>query len=117
MATIAEITERATAYCEKHGWNAPGRSMEEWVALFHSEVSELYEEWRSRHEPNEIYYADGAFGYNDKAKPEGIPIELADLVIRAFHFAYYFGIDLEAAIDRKMTYNDTRPYKHGNKRS
>ncbi len=49
-------------------------------------------------------------------KPEGIPSELADVVIRVFDMCGYYGIDLEAAIKEKMAYNKTRPFKHGGKK-
>lgn len=46
-------------------------------------------------------------------KPEGVPSELADTVIRAFSFAYEAGIDLDAVIHNKLAYNRTRELKHG----
>lgn len=46
-------------------------------------------------------------------KPEGVPSEVADVVIRAFDFAHEFGIDLAAMIDEKLRFNATRPHKHG----
>jgi NTP pyrophosphatase (non-canonical NTP hydrolase) len=46
-------------------------------------------------------------------KPEGFPVELADAVIRLFGLAYEAGIDLPAAIEEKLAYNATRPFKHG----
>ena len=51
--------------------------------------------------------------YSDDGKPEGVPAELADVVIRCFDMADYYGINLEAAIIEKMEFNKTRPYKHG----
>lgn len=46
-------------------------------------------------------------------KPEGVPIELADVIIRCFDMADYYEIDLEKAIVEKMNFNKDRPYKHG----
>lgn len=46
-------------------------------------------------------------------KPEGVAVELADAVIRIADLCGHLGIDLEAAIDLKMAYNETRPFKHG----
>jgi hypothetical protein len=48
-------------------------------------------------------------------KPCGIPSEIADVIIRALHFSGKHGIDIERAIAEKMAYNETRPYKHGDK--
>ena len=39
--------------------------------------------------------------------------ELADVVILAFSTAGYLGIDIDAAIRRKMEINKQRPWKHG----
>lgn len=49
-------------------------------------------------------------------KPEGIPSELADIVIRVLDIADHYGIDLQQAILDKHSYNVTRPYKHGGKK-
>ncbi|MBR3996408.1 MAG: hypothetical protein IKI97_14170, partial [Clostridia bacterium] len=57
-------------------------------------------------QPTETYY-------REDGKPEGVPSELADAVIRCFDMADYYGIDLEAAIMEKHAFNLTRPYKHG----
>lgn len=48
-------------------------------------------------------------------KPEGVPSELADVVIRIADMCGLYGIDLEAAIIEKMAYNKSRPYRHGGK--
>lgn len=58
------------------------------------------------------------FGHEDRCqhrgkKPEGVAVELADAVIRIADLCGHLGIDLEAAIDLKMAYNETRPFKHG----
>jgi len=51
-----------------------------------------------------------------RVKPEGVPSELADLIIRALEAAGAYGIDIEQAIEEKMAYNRQREYRHGNKR-
>jgi len=48
-------------------------------------------------------------------KPCGIPSEMADVIIRVLHFAGKHNIDIEKAVNEKMHYNRTRPFKHGNK--
>jgi NTP pyrophosphatase (non-canonical NTP hydrolase) len=67
------------------------KSMEEQVANFHAEVSEAWEEWRAGHALTEIYH-------RDSGKPEGIPIELADVVIRILDTAAAYGFRFNAAV-------------------
>lgn len=50
-------------------------------------------------------------------KPEGIPSELADIIIRVGDAAAEYGIDLGQETLLKQAYNSTRPHKHGGKRS
>lgn len=48
-------------------------------------------------------------------KPEGVPSELADIIIRVLDMCGWYGIDIEAAVAEKMEYNETRSYRHGGK--
>jgi NTP pyrophosphatase (non-canonical NTP hydrolase) len=81
-------------------------------------ISELVEGWEETRKPNlppnTIYWKLDEHG---QWKPEGLPIELADAVIRLFDLAAYFGIDLADAIRVKMAFNDSRPFMHGGKQA
>lgn len=46
-------------------------------------------------------------------KPEGVPIELADGLIRILDTLYAWGVSPTLATYIKMRYNETRPHKHG----
>ncbi len=46
-------------------------------------------------------------------KPEGVPSEIADIVIRCFDFADEAGFSLINAILEKLAYNNTRAHLHG----
>jgi hypothetical protein len=106
------------------------------MSLVHAELSEALEEHRDHHKPNEIYYScndggchcekqepswkcddsnDGA-EYRVNGKPEGIPIEIADAIIRLLDYCGKEKIDIEQAVRIKMLYNEGRPYKHGGKK-
>jgi len=49
-------------------------------------------------------------------KPMGFGIELADAIIRLFDMAEWLGLDLDNLIQIKMSYNETRPMRHGGKK-
>jgi len=91
----------------ERGFTPP--SFPEAMALLHSEVSEAFEDWRSGHDVREIRFEGN--------KPCGVPIELADLMIRLLHYSNIFNIDLDTAYKEKLEYNRTRPFRHGGKRA
>lgn len=98
------------------------------LALIGSEVGEAVEAYRDKHQdPAGTYYRQGPElvlatdeDHADETfwrryKPEGLGSELADIVIRVFDLAGLVGIDIAAEIERKMKYNESRPYRHGGK--
>ena len=99
----------AHAMAKAKGFWETDRNVGELLALMHSEISEALEEYRAGR-PLTAIRLDPTTG-----KPEGFPIELADLLIRVFDLAGKFGINLPEAIKMKMSYNATRPHRHGGK--
>ena len=112
---INDMAHNAHANALNKGWwgdpsNPDAIAVGEKIALMHSELSEALEEWRDGRGIGETYYNPGK-----PTKPEGVPSELADVVIRIGDFCARAGIDLDAAIAEKMAYNATRPHRHGGK--
>ena len=104
---IKDIHENAKA----HGWHDYVRTFGDIIALCHSELSEALEEYRKGYNVFDIYYNSN----DNYEKPEGVPVELADVIIRIFDYCAEAGIDIEHAIRLKHEYNKTRPYRHGGK--
>lgn len=71
------------------------------LALIHSEISEALE-------------ADRKDLMDDKLPHrKGLEVELADALIRICDMAGGLNMDLGGAVEEKLLYNTTRPYKHG----
>jgi NTP pyrophosphatase (non-canonical NTP hydrolase) len=86
------------------------------LGLITTEVAEAIEEVRSGHPMNQTYYH--AINQPDTVKatkPEGVPSELADVVIRVLDIADAYSIDLGAAIIEKLAHNRLRGLHHGGK--
>jgi NTP pyrophosphatase (non-canonical NTP hydrolase) len=72
------------------GWHVDERSLAALTLLMQSEVAEALEEYRSNRRVTEVY-SEG-----DDHKICGIPVEIADLVIRVADYCGRYGVDLEA---------------------
>lgn len=104
--TISEAQVEVCRWAKEKGWMDREVPVPEQVALLHSECSEALEAYRNG---EQISWTD------EKGKPQGIASEYADVLVRLLHYSGLLGIDLEAEFNRKMNYNETRPYRHGGK--
>lgn len=115
--TLLQVMEMAHANAVKKGiWDhANAKSDIESMALVLTEVAECIEVMRLRgYEPTAVWYEGSVATPPDQLrKPEGLPIELADIIIRVCDFAKARGIDLNRAVLAKMRYNESRPQMHG----
>jgi hypothetical protein len=121
--SLNELRDQALDIAVRHGFK--DASVGEDVALMHSELSEALEDHRNGCLPHELRYdagpdrppSDERLDAEGKLrKPVGIPSEMADILIRVFHFCGKHGIDLDYAVAEKTAYNESRPFRHGNKK-
>lgn len=124
-----EVHENAVA----HGWWETPPSIPEALCLIHSELSEALEEYR---EGKPLIYGTCALAAEDceysgvcdrvgppgeggeiegPCKPEGIAVELADVILRTLDLMAHLGVDVDAVVMAKHRYNLGREYKHGGK--
>ena len=110
--TIAGLIQESYETAKLKGWwddpESPERNFGMKLMLMVSELSEALEEYRHGRALDEIWYGEGG-------KPEGVTVELADVLIRIFDMCGHHELPLARAITEKLAYNKTRPYRHGNK--
>lgn len=83
------------------------------LTLMHSEISEAFAEmWDVPPGPLSLHmrFDKDKFGQD---KPEGVIVELADVVIRIFDFCGRNALDLAQAIAVKHAFNRGRKHRHG----
>lgn len=124
-----EVHENAVA----HGWWEKPPTLPEALCLIHAELSEALEEYR---EGNPLIYGTCALaaedckysgvcdrvgrpgegeGVDGPCKPEGIAVELADVILRTLDPMAALGVDVDAVVMAKHKYNLGREYRHGGK--
>lgn len=105
---IRELVERSYAQAQEKGFHDKDHGFATRMMLLVTEIAEAFEDFRCNIPITQTTYAiDG--------KPEGVPSELADVVIRIADTCGKYGIDLEDIILKKLDYNATRPQMHGGK--
>lgn len=130
---LNDLVDKVHKTARSKGWWEDGeRSLSEIVVLAHSELSEAIEAARSglpeialldkdtgkivsTSETMLLLRAGISKADTARYKPEGIAVELADCMIRIMDYFGFKEWDLEAVIKLKMSYNETRPHKHGGK--
>lgn len=129
---INELAKEVHENAVNHGWWEKPPTLPEALCLIHGELSEALEEYR---EGNPLVYGTCALAAEDcqysgvcdkvgtpggdeiagPCKPEGIAVELADVILRTLDLMAALGVDVDAVVMAKHRYNLGREYKHGGK--
>ena len=130
--TVNEFAKAIHENAVAHGWYDTPVDFPTVAVMVHAEISEAVEEWR---EGNPLVYgtcalaADGCkfsgvcdrvgepggVGVDGPCKPEGIAVELADVILRTLDLMAALGVDVDAVVMAKHKYNLGREYRHGGK--
>lgn len=111
--SLMDMQHEVEEWVIEKGW-MDDRTFGDECALIHSEVSEMLEAFRKHGDDDltpVISEVDRRAGR--LPKPEGVPSEVADVLIRLLDTCNRHGIDLEYEYTRKMEYNETRAHRHG----
>ena len=104
IAVIDELQAEAHKTSVEHGWCEEPRNDLECMMLVVTEIGEAGEAFR---DGNPMSNKIAPFSCEEE--------ELADVLIRIFDLCEHRGFELGKALVAKMTYNKTRPFRHGGK--
>lgn len=106
--TLENLQEILFQECEETQWDPEhANSLGEELAHAHEELSEAFKAWRV-YKDAEIHWEPQPDGKPDK--PQGVPIEFADVLIALAYNAELLGFSLMDALAIKHRYNLTRHY-------
>lgn len=111
--TLSQAMSESYSNAKEKGFHNVNQSFGDKMMLAVSELAEALEEYRNGCGVQTIYFVLDSEG---KPKPEGVPIEIIDCMIRLFDNCGYYNIPITQIYMLKTEYNKSRPHLHGNKK-
>lgn len=109
--TLNQWAEACHSNAVAHGWwEDEKRNFGELMMLSVTELSEAFEHWRNGKSITDIWF-------EEDGKPDGVSVELIDVLIRLLDNLRKAGVDVEYVMALKHLYNVDRPHRHGGKRA
>ena len=122
---IFKLQNEVWKVAEESGWHEKEISFGDFISNCHGELSEAFEIYKEKgasavsvSTPFEWleHVSHGVVDMKVVASiPTGIPVELADVIMRILDFCEAHGIDMQGAIQDKLEFNKTREHRHGGK--
>jgi len=108
MGKLNDLSAESYKIAKEHGWHDEERSISALTLLMQSEVAEIVEEYRKHKGLSDIWYEihheSAGVHYttigNPGDKPCGIPVEIADIVIRIADYCGKYSLNLEVGCNR-----------------
>jgi len=109
MTDFIILAKRIRAENAEKGFDPTEFGIETALLLTISEVTEAFEELRSGHTLDGIYYSTQA-GYSEDrnhgdSKPEGFPVEIADAIIRILDIQAKLNLRIQSRTEFKYTFD------------
>lgn len=130
---INELAKEVHENAVEHGWWDKPLTFLEALCLIHSELSEALEEYwngaplvygtcalaaedcKFSSICDNVGHPDAGGEKEGACKPEGIAVELADVILRTLDLMAALGVDVDAVVMAKHKYNLGREYRNGGK--
>lgn len=109
---LSDATRDVRTINHRNGWFDSDRTTVEGHMLLVSEVAEATEAFRKWGLDDATAESDGTV----PTKPEGVGSEYADIFIRLLDQCERDGVNLALEFERKLEFNATRGYRHGEKK-